>query len=264
VTGHEALTDLVGFYFLWQQNQIFRRQNDIFASAQSGSVQMATNNPVRRWLKRYWPIVAMAILALIVWGPSGYKYYGLFFGSADAGNKEASDPWAPWVFGVGIVSLVGLDVRSRFKEKALKGAPAVGPSEQSIQPEALAAIKQQWQAEFEQQWNAKQKLAAALSAEDVLLNGLSETEYKLYIAVRGDFTNLPWAQKITLKRVCSAGRFDIDGIKGGLAADGFEHPEWIVQELIRKRFLESGDGKLSVPIAKAKWIEVLFEGIKLC
>jgi hypothetical protein len=67
---------VVGFatiYFLWQQNKIFQRQNEIFA-AQAGNPLHVENSRKAR-LGRYWPMLAMASLALLTWSAVGYDVY---------------------------------------------------------------------------------------------------------------------------------------------------------------------------------------------
>ena len=189
-------------------------------------------------------------IALIVAGSLAVAYSVYVHGHPDAPNAPA------WV----VLLLVTWAVLGYLIYLRVKYGPTVlQPSEQS-----MADARKQWQAEFEQQQNAKQKLATALSAEDVLLSGLSDTEYRLYQGVKANFTNLHWSQKIALKRICGVGTVELDGIKDGLEADGLAHPDWIIQELVTKGFLERNIGILSLPVAKAKWIEILFEGVRLC
>jgi hypothetical protein len=97
-----------------------------------------------------------------------------------------------------------------------------------------------------------------------LIASLSEIERRLYQAFRSEFTNLPWSQKIALKKVCSLGVMPLDDLKGGLDADGFATPEFITTELVHKGFLESHRGVLKPQATKARWMGVLFEKTKLC
>jgi hypothetical protein len=60
-------------YFSWQQNRIFQRQNEIFA-AQTGK-PMPAGRSGRARLGRYWPMLAMALLALLTWSAVGLYYY---------------------------------------------------------------------------------------------------------------------------------------------------------------------------------------------
>jgi hypothetical protein len=53
---------VLSVYLLFQQNQIFRRQNDIFAGQAGQSAMPKT--PQTPWIARYWPTVVM--LALVV------------------------------------------------------------------------------------------------------------------------------------------------------------------------------------------------------
>jgi hypothetical protein len=59
-------------YLLWQQNQIFRQQNAIFAK-QEGATMPPSDRAAK--LKRYWPMLAMAVLMLSTWGAVGYDIY---------------------------------------------------------------------------------------------------------------------------------------------------------------------------------------------
>jgi len=58
---------LVTLLLLWQQNRIFQRQNDIFA-AQAGIAMP----PKMARLERYWPMLAMAALAVAMWLAAAY------------------------------------------------------------------------------------------------------------------------------------------------------------------------------------------------
>lgn len=57
-------------YLQWQQNQIFKRQNEIFAD-QAGKRTMPTETAKALRFKRYWPTMVMAVLILFV----GYDLY---------------------------------------------------------------------------------------------------------------------------------------------------------------------------------------------
>jgi hypothetical protein len=68
------IVGLVSLYLQRQQNQIFRRQNDIFsAQAGAGTSTMESNKPST--LERYWPMLAMTALTILTWGALGYDYY---------------------------------------------------------------------------------------------------------------------------------------------------------------------------------------------
>jgi len=69
-----VLTNLVTIIFLWQQNQIFKKQNEIFA-VQAGLARPEMRNASRPWLKEYWPFVAWVFLAFLTLGVLGYGYY---------------------------------------------------------------------------------------------------------------------------------------------------------------------------------------------
>ena len=69
-----VVVGIVTIYLLWQQNRIFRNQNDIFA-AQAGNSAMPIRDSRLPRLQRYWPMLAMGTLALLTWGAVGYDYY---------------------------------------------------------------------------------------------------------------------------------------------------------------------------------------------
>jgi len=75
-----SISDLVGIlvglatiYFLWQQNKIFKQQNEIF-TAQAGMEKMPPE-PASIRLKRYWPMFAMAALTILTWAAVGFDVY---------------------------------------------------------------------------------------------------------------------------------------------------------------------------------------------
>jgi hypothetical protein len=118
----DAIVDLAGLVLLWQQNQIFRHQNDIFA-AQSGITQAQSKGSFVSRLKRYWPMLLMTVLALFVWAPSIYRYYGQ---SAQAQPTNSQDsPVAPWLLGVGVVIILG---HSLYVEAKRRQQPIIIPT----------------------------------------------------------------------------------------------------------------------------------------
>jgi len=52
-------------YFAYQQNQIFRHQNQILAT-QGGQPAMLSNGSRLLWLRRYWPTMMMVFVILLV------------------------------------------------------------------------------------------------------------------------------------------------------------------------------------------------------
>lgn len=76
---------LATLYLLWQQNQIFRQQNAIFAR-QEGTILPASDRAPR--FRRYWPMVIMGGLTILTWAAVGYDIYernhGLETGPSDA------------------------------------------------------------------------------------------------------------------------------------------------------------------------------------
>src|ERR1035437_7291427 len=71
-----SIVGIVSIYLLWQQNQIFRQQNEIFA-AQAGTKRskMLSETPIITRLKSYWPMMVMTSLMMLTWGTIGYDYY---------------------------------------------------------------------------------------------------------------------------------------------------------------------------------------------
>jgi hypothetical protein len=55
------MVGLATLYLLWQQNQLFRRQNEIFA-AQAGASKMPSGSSTILRLARYWPMLVMVVL----------------------------------------------------------------------------------------------------------------------------------------------------------------------------------------------------------
>ena len=69
------ITGIVTIYLLWEQNTIFRKQNEIFA-AQSGVTNIAPGDVlVRHRFGRYWPMLVMAAMTILTWLGTGYGIY---------------------------------------------------------------------------------------------------------------------------------------------------------------------------------------------
>jgi hypothetical protein len=62
-------------FLLWRQNKIFEAQNAIIASQSKES-----RVPPQDSIKRYWPMLAMAGLVIMMWAVTGYGYYERHFG----------------------------------------------------------------------------------------------------------------------------------------------------------------------------------------
>jgi hypothetical protein len=75
-------------YLLWQQNQIFKRQNDIFAS-QAGT-KMPEGTRLSR-VKIYWPLVAMSVLVVINFVTLGYISYDRHQPVQNVSTTQAAD-----------------------------------------------------------------------------------------------------------------------------------------------------------------------------
>jgi hypothetical protein len=81
-----ALTDWIQtaavIYFAWQQNRIFKQQNQIFAD-QAGRSAMSKTSQIP-WITRYWPTTVMVGLAVL----TGYDIYA----------RRGASPVIPWWF----------------------------------------------------------------------------------------------------------------------------------------------------------------------
>jgi hypothetical protein len=121
-------TDCVGVYLLWQQNQIFKRQNEIFAS-QAGHPATPSKTSLDTRLKRYWPTVIMVVLILM----TGYDIYDRH---ADGAATNGAVPW--WHYG-SILLLVaagtGLMIGRLTRTEAASASAA--PTENSKEPSKL-------------------------------------------------------------------------------------------------------------------------------
>lgn len=69
----DAAVAISTIYFGWQQNQIFKRQNEILAA--QGGVAMPPDELRLAKLKRYWPMLVMTVLMLLTWGGVVYGHY---------------------------------------------------------------------------------------------------------------------------------------------------------------------------------------------
>src|SRR5229473_114563 len=113
----DAILGLAGLYLLWQQNQIFRQQNEIFA-AQAGASKMPSDNAVKLWLRRYWPILAMVPLVSLMWAPIGYDYYGRYFDGRSVNAKESA--LAPWLLLAGLLLISGHAIYVRLTGRSAR------------------------------------------------------------------------------------------------------------------------------------------------
>jgi hypothetical protein len=105
----DAVLGLAGLYLLWQQNQIFRDQNEIFAT-QAGVSRMPSDRAVRRSLRRYWPMLVMVPLVVLMWAPIAYDYYGRYshgFPENAQESRSQESPLAPWLLLAGVLFIVG-------------------------------------------------------------------------------------------------------------------------------------------------------------
>ncbi|MGD1098138.1 MAG: hypothetical protein ABSB35_39890 [Bryobacteraceae bacterium] len=104
--GVSDLTNIVvglaTIFFLWRQNEIFKKQNEIFAS-QSGASPMHLPNQASLRLQRYWPMLAMAFLTLSIWTALGFDHYTRT--SRQSGALSLAIPWTLVVILVAVLYL---------------------------------------------------------------------------------------------------------------------------------------------------------------
>lgn len=83
---------------MWQQNTILQRQNEIFAKQEGADVQ-----PARTWpkLRRYWPMLTMVLLVVLVWVPYVYTHYHPAKGPQQIDIPEFDGPTAELIGGWG-------------------------------------------------------------------------------------------------------------------------------------------------------------------
>jgi hypothetical protein len=93
-----AVTDWIqtaaAVYFAWQQNRIFRQQNQIFAN-QAGHAAMPKTSQAP-WIAQYWPTVVMVGLMAL----TGYDIYA----------RHGAPPVVPWWFYVILLLIVAVAV----------------------------------------------------------------------------------------------------------------------------------------------------------
>jgi hypothetical protein len=86
----EIIVGIATIYFLRQQNEIFKRQNAIFA-AQTGVAKASDERPTwARQARRYWPMLAMAMLTILTWAAIGYEVYDRHRRATQLANNPAS------------------------------------------------------------------------------------------------------------------------------------------------------------------------------
>lgn len=112
MTMSDAILGLAGLFFLWAQNQGFRRQNDIFAiSSGSEPLMHAKEVPDSKWIIHRWPLLAMLVLVSAQWVWFWMKNHNQ--------NKEQSidSSAAPWVLGVGITVMAAHTLWTNWADK---------------------------------------------------------------------------------------------------------------------------------------------------
>ncbi len=121
-----VLTNLATIIFLWQQNQIFKRQNEIFAIQAGLARPEVRNGSQPSWLKEYWPFVAWLFLAFLTFGVFGYGYYR---------QHPTNVSW--WKFSPLLLGLAGflvLGIRWRLGRKRPSQASDFTETSTSIDP----------------------------------------------------------------------------------------------------------------------------------
>lgn len=92
-----ALTDWVqtaaAIYFAWQQNRIFKRQNEIIA-AQSERTAVQSDSSWTLRIRRYWPTLAMLVLIAI----TAYDIYDRHHDSYNWSDLDKLEPVASRTF----------------------------------------------------------------------------------------------------------------------------------------------------------------------
>jgi len=83
---------IAGVYLLWQQNQIFKQQNEIFAAQAKKAAKMPFSPSPKIGLRTYWPMLVMACLMILTWAGIGYQYFGTH---AFETGKSLSIPHVP-------------------------------------------------------------------------------------------------------------------------------------------------------------------------
>ena len=141
MTMSDAILGLAGLFFLWAQNQGFRRQNDIFAITAGSEPLMPARRMSDFSLKRYWPLLAMVVLVGTQW---------IWFWAKDhisTNTIRSNDSYAPWVLGIGIALMVGHTLRTNWLDK--KSIQSMIESKEAIpklteKPHRLKIISAHW------------------------------------------------------------------------------------------------------------------------
>ena len=81
---------IVGIYLLWQQNQIFKKQNEIFA-AQAGKSITQPESFTRVALRRYWPMLTMGLLMVLTWTAAWAAFYDRHYDQPDIPEFDGSN-----------------------------------------------------------------------------------------------------------------------------------------------------------------------------
>ncbi len=83
-------------YLMWMQNEIFKKQNEIFEfQAGKGKLDMNENSSRSAKVKRYWPLALMALFALVSWGSVLFAYYENVYRAARILDFDQPESGAP-------------------------------------------------------------------------------------------------------------------------------------------------------------------------
>ncbi|MFZ0960996.1 MAG: hypothetical protein WAO35_08820 [Terriglobia bacterium] len=108
--GTTVIVGVVTLYFLWQQNQIFKKQNEIFAT-QVG-IKMPPKKSARSRLVRYWPMLAMALLMIATWMAVALDHY------SQHGHQTSGTVVVPWA-----LTLILAVMAAYLSRKRVSAAP---------------------------------------------------------------------------------------------------------------------------------------------
>jgi hypothetical protein len=129
MTMSDAILGLAGLFFLWAQNQGFRRQNDIFAITAGSEPLVPAKEMSGSRLKRYWPLLAMIALVGTQWVWFWMKNHS----GPSAPSTDSSA--ASWVLGFGIGLMVAHTLWTNWADKkAIRSMLASKKTVQTVLP----------------------------------------------------------------------------------------------------------------------------------
>lgn len=104
-----VISSALSVFLLWQQNRIFQRQNEIFAS-QAGIAALPSKTTLAVRFNRYWPTIIMVVLILAI----AYDYY-------DRHANVSPAPVSKWHYALIvliILSVTGLTIAKPVRTQA--------------------------------------------------------------------------------------------------------------------------------------------------